>query len=128
MKKWKICGFVLPVLCAICLIVSCVFVWNDVSAVIPFWGIVFLAGALLLVSAPFGIAVLILTVGIIVLYVWGLVQEKRCGLIAMIVIMTMDTAIHIIGVVFSWWHLLAALVDVCLIIGMMLTAFHRNEF
>lgn len=127
MKKWSILRTIIPVLCALCMVINIIFFVTDVVSAIPFSGIFLLIAFSFVLSPVLTVAVICFVVAVIVMYVWDLIKGKRCGLFGMMVLLTVDTAIHIICMVFSWWHLLAALVDVFLALGMMLADFHRSD-
>lgn len=127
MKKWNILRILIPAFCALCLIVNIVFFVTDVVSAISFSGILLLLAFCLAISPVLTIIMACIVAGIIVMYVWDVVKEKRVGLIGMVILLTVDAAIHIVCMLFSWWHLLAALADVFLALGMMLVDFHRNE-
>ena len=127
MKKWNVLRVAVPVLCALCLILNIIFFVKDVVTAIPFSGVLLLLAFCLAVNPVLTVVAACAVVAAIVMYVWDVVKGKRVGLIGMTVLLTVDAAIHIVCMLFSWWHLLAALADVLLALGMMLVDFHRNE-
>lgn len=127
MKKWNVLRVAVPVLCVLCIVLDIVFSMRDVVAAISFSGILLLLAFCLAISPVLTIIMACIVVGVIVMYVWDVVKGKRVGLIGMVILLTVDAAIHIVCMLFSWWHLLAALADVFLALGMMLVDFHRKE-
>lgn len=128
MKKWNVLSVVLPIFCALCVIASAICLWANIDASISFFGVLLLLVFCFAVSPVLSGTLAIAVVGVFVMYVVDVVRKKRIGLIGMTVLLTVDACMHIICVAFSWWHLLAGLADIILAIGMMLAAFHRNEF
>lgn len=127
MKKWNVLRVAVPVLCVLCIVLDIVFSMRDVVAAISFSGILLLLAFCLAISPVLTIIMACIVVGVIVMYVWDVVKGMRVGLIGMVILLTVDAAIHIVCMLFSWWHLLAALADVFLALGMMLVDFHRKE-
>ncbi len=127
MKKWNVLRVAVPALCVLCIVLDIVFSMRDVVAAISFSGILLLLALCLAISPVLTIIMVCIVVGVIVMYVWDVVKGKRVGLIGMVILLTVDAAIHIVCMLFSWWHLLAALADVILALGMMLVDFHRKE-
>lgn len=128
MKKWNVLSVVLPILCVLCVMAGAVCLWTNIDAAIPFFGVLLLLVFCFALSPVLTVILAIAVVGVFVMYVVDVVRKRRVGLIGMTVLLAIDICIHIICMVFSWWHLLGALADMVLVIGMMLTAFHRNEF
>ena len=127
MKKWNVLRVAVPALCVLCIVLDIVFSMRDVVAAISFSGILLLLAFCLAISPVLTVIMACIVVGVIVMYVWDVVKGKRVGLIGMVILLTVDAAIHIVCMLFSWWHLLAALADVFLALGMMLVDFHRKE-
>ena len=127
MKKWNVLRVTVPVLCILCVALDIVFSLRNAVAAISFSGILILLAFCLAISPVLTILMACIVMGVIVMYVWDVVKGKRIGLIGMVILLTVDAAIQIVCMLFSWWHLLAALADVFLALGMMLADFHRKE-